>query len=140
MAKRILACHARLAARYILADEITALLDTALANQLLEHLRGLCERCGVLWVTHDLLLAARYADCIVALHQVISSDNIREQLQPEEMSELVKTATALLPELKPVIYADRRGIECQAAATSLFVRAGKVLWQNLTLRFLPVNG
>ncbi|VEA36846.1 ABC transport ATP-binding protein [Salmonella enterica subsp. enterica] len=45
MAKRILACHASLSqARYILADEITAWLDTALANQLLEHLRGLCER------------------------------------------------------------------------------------------------
>ncbi|EIO1779616.1 ATP-binding cassette domain-containing protein [Salmonella enterica] len=115
MAKRILACHASLSqARYILADEITAWLDTALANQLLEHLRGLCERgCGVLWVTHDLLLAARYADRIVALHQGYITDNIRcEQLQPEEMSEPLKRQWQALPELNPLFMPTGEGIEC----------------------------
>lgn len=115
MAKRILACHASLSqARYILADEITAWLDTALANQLLEHLRGLCERgCGVLWVTHDLLLAARYADRIVALHQGYITDNIRcERLQPEEMSEPLKRQWQALPELNPLFMPTREGIEC----------------------------
>ncbi|AYB88135.1 ATP-binding cassette domain-containing protein [Salmonella enterica subsp. enterica serovar Elomrane] len=115
MAKRILACHASLSqARYIFADEITAWLDTALANQLLEHLRGLCERgCGVLWVTHDLLLAARYADRIVALHQGYITDNIRcEQLQPEEMSEPLKRQWQALPELNPLFMPTGEGIEC----------------------------
>ncbi|GAS04171.1 glutathione import ATP-binding protein GsiA [Salmonella enterica] len=85
MAKRILRCRTALSqARDILANEITAWLDTALANQLLEHLRGLCERgCGVLWVTHDLLQPARDADRLVSLHQGYSTDNIRyERLLP----------------------------------------------------------
>lgn len=101
MAKRILACHAALSqARYILADEITAWLDAPLANQLLEQLRGLCERgAGVLWVTHDLTLAARHADRIVALHQGTVSDNVsREQLLRGEISEHLKRQWRALPE------------------------------------------
>ncbi|MGE2808631.1 ATP-binding cassette domain-containing protein, partial [Escherichia coli] len=64
MAKRILACNAALGgARYILADEITAWLDEPLAFQLLHQLRDLAAQgAGVLWVTHDLSLAARFAD------------------------------------------------------------------------------
>lgn len=101
MAKRILACHASLSqARYILADEITAWLDAPLANQLLEQLRGLCEQGkGVLWVTHDLTLAARHADRIVALHQGTVSDNVsREQLMREEISEHLQRQWQALPE------------------------------------------
>lgn len=101
MAKRVLACHASLSqARYILADEITAWLDAPLANQLLEQLRGLCEQGrGVLWVTHDLTLAARHADRIVALHQGRVSDNVsREQLLRGDISEHLQRQWKALPE------------------------------------------
>jgi peptide/nickel transport system ATP-binding protein len=41
-----------------------------LACQLLGQLRELANQgSGILWVTHDLALAARFADRIVALHQ-----------------------------------------------------------------------
>lgn len=101
MAKRVLACHASLSgARYILADEITAWLDSTLANQLLEQLRDFCQRgCGVLWVTHDLDLAARYADRIVALHQGRISDNVScGQLRDGEISESLQRQWQALPE------------------------------------------
>lgn len=101
MAKRVLACHASLSqARYILADEITAWLDAPLANQLLEQLREQCEQgAGVLWVTHDLTLAARHADRIVALHQGRVSDNVsREQLLRGEISEHLQRQWLALPE------------------------------------------
>lgn len=101
MAKRVLACHASLSlARYILADEITAWLDAPLANQLLEQLREQCEQgAGVLWVTHDLTLAARHADRIVALHQGRVSDNVsREQLLRGEISEHLQRQWRALPE------------------------------------------
>ncbi|HEB0854370.1 ATP-binding cassette domain-containing protein [Citrobacter werkmanii] len=101
MAKRVLACHASLSqARYILADEITAWLDAPLANQLLEQLRGLCEQGrGVLWVTHDLTLAARHADRIVALHQGRVSDNVsRKQLLRGDISEHLQRQWQALPE------------------------------------------
>lgn len=78
MAKRVLACNAALGgAHYILADEITAWLDEPLACQLLQQLRDLsAQGAGVLWVTHDLSLAARFADRIVALNEGRVSDDI----------------------------------------------------------------
>ncbi|GBO49152.1 ATP-binding cassette domain-containing protein [Pectobacterium versatile] len=101
MAKRVLACHASLShARYILADEITVWLDMPLATQLLNHLRSLCEQGrGILWVTHDLMLAAQHADRIVSLHQGRISDNLsKEQLIHGEMSEQLKRQWQALPE------------------------------------------
>lgn len=78
MAKRVLACNAALGgARYILADEITAWLDEPLAFQLLQQLRDLTTQgAGVLWVTHDLSLAARFADRIVAINNRQISDDL----------------------------------------------------------------
>lgn len=78
MAKRVLALNAALGgARYILADEITAWLDEPLAFQLLQQLRDLSVKgAGILWVTHDLSLAARFADRIVALSDGRISDDI----------------------------------------------------------------
>ena len=71
MAKRVLAsCAALTHARYILADEITSWLDDDHAGQLLTHLKGFCQQGrGILWVTHDLALAARFADRIAVLHK-----------------------------------------------------------------------
>ena len=70
MAKRVLAsCAALTHAQYILADEITSWLDDEHACQLLVHLKGFCQQGrGILWVTHDLALAARFADKIAVLH------------------------------------------------------------------------
>lgn len=69
MAKRVLTCGATLTkAHYILADEITSWLDDEHASQLLGYLKALCrEGRGVLWVTHDLAMAARFADRIAVL-------------------------------------------------------------------------
>ncbi|TQI81087.1 peptide/nickel transport system ATP-binding protein [Serratia fonticola] len=71
MAKRVLASCATLTqARYILADEVTSWLDDEHACQLLTHLKANCQQGrGILWVTHDLALAARFADKIVVLHK-----------------------------------------------------------------------
>lgn len=85
MAKRVLAsCAALTHARYLLADEITAWLDDEHACQLLAHLKSFCQQGrGILWVTHDLALAARFADKIAVLHQgelheTLSAQDLRE--------------------------------------------------------------
>lgn len=101
MAKRILACAAALSgARYILADEITAWLDEPLACQLLAQLRELArEGSGILWVTHDLALAARFADRIVALHRGRVSDALSsQQLRAGQGSETLRAQWRALPE------------------------------------------
>ena len=84
MAKRILVSCATLSqARYILADEVTAWLDDEHAEILLRHLKALClQHRGVLWITHDLHLAAHFADRVAVLHQgsiqeVINSSELR---------------------------------------------------------------
>ncbi|MES2870862.1 MAG: ATP-binding cassette domain-containing protein [Pseudomonadota bacterium] len=85
MAKRVLAsCAALTHARYILADEITSWLDDEHACQLLNHLKSFCEQGrGILWVTHDLALAARFADRIAVLHQ----GQLHETLSAQELRE-----------------------------------------------------
>ena len=101
MAKRILACAAALSgARFILADEITAWLDEGLACELLAQLRELAaEGSGILWVTHDLALAARFADRIVALHQGRVSDSLScQQLRAGQGSEILRAHWQALPE------------------------------------------
>ncbi|MGY6037371.1 ATP-binding cassette domain-containing protein [Aeromonas sp. AE23HZ002T15] len=101
MAKRILACAAALSgARFILADEITAWLDEGLACELLAQLRELAsEGSGILWVTHDLALAARFADRIVALHQGQVSDSLScQQLRAGQGSETLRAHWQALPE------------------------------------------
>ena len=85
MAKRVLAsCAALTHARYILADEITSWLDDDHACQLLTHLKGFCQQGrGILWVTHDLALAARFADRIAVLHK----GELHETLSAQELRE-----------------------------------------------------
>ncbi|KAB7674743.1 MULTISPECIES: ATP-binding cassette domain-containing protein [Plesiomonas] len=84
MAKRTLICCASLHhSRYLLADEVTAWLDDDNARATLRHLRERCEAgCGVLWITHDLALAAEYADRVAVLHagrlvETLSSTELR---------------------------------------------------------------
>ncbi|USV56048.1 ATP-binding cassette domain-containing protein [Aeromonas encheleia] len=101
MAKRILACAAALGgARFILADEITAWLDEGLACLLLGQLRELARQgSGILWVTHDLALAARFADRIVALHQGRVSDSLSsQQLRQGQGSPMLRAHWQALPE------------------------------------------
>lgn len=101
MAKRVLACNATLSnAQYILADEITSWLDDDHACLLLEHLRALCHKGkSVLWVTHDLALAARFADTIAVLnHGELNETLPAMALHQHEGSEWIKTLWNALPE------------------------------------------
>ncbi|MGY3856360.1 ATP-binding cassette domain-containing protein [Aeromonas intestinalis] len=101
MAKRILACTAALGgARFILADEITAWLDEGLACALLGQLRELAEQgTGILWITHDLAMAARFADRIVLLHQGRVSDTLScQQLRAGQGSATLRAHWQALPE------------------------------------------
>ena len=101
MAKRVLAsCAALTPARYILADEITSWLDDEHACQLLTHLKGFClQGRGILWVTHDLALAARFADRIAVLHQGELHETLSaEQLRENGGSPWLQSLWAALPE------------------------------------------
>lgn len=83
MAKRVLVSCATLSqARFILADEVTAWLDRPHAEILLQHLKQLCSQGrGVLWITHDLHLAANFADKIAVLH----NGTIKETVSANEL-------------------------------------------------------
>lgn len=101
MAKRVLTSCATLThARYILADEVTSWLDEEHACQLLTHLKASCQQGrGILWVTHDLALAARFADKIAVLHQ----GEVHEALTPDALknnggSPWLQSLWAALPE------------------------------------------
>lgn len=85
MAKRVLASSATLSqAEYILADEISSWLDDEHTVQLLGNMRSLCrEGRGILWVTHDLAMAVRFADRIALLRngmleEVLSSQKLKQ--------------------------------------------------------------
>lgn len=101
MAKRVLTSCATLThARYIMADEVTSWLDEDHACQLLTHLRAFCQQGrGILWVTHDLALAARFADKIAVLHK----GELHETLSADELknsggSPWLQSLWAALPE------------------------------------------
>lgn len=101
MAKRVLACGAMLSTGgYILADEITAWLDESHSCQLLNQLKELCHAGrGVLWVTHDLALAARYADKIALIeHGVLSETLPSHALGCTHMAPGLQAMWAALPE------------------------------------------
>lgn len=101
MAKRVLASGAALTdARYILADEITSWLDDEHASQLLTSLKGFCQQGrGILWVTHDLALAARFADRIALLHQGQLHETVSaEALRNQGGSPWLRSLWAALPE------------------------------------------
>lgn len=72
----------------LLLDEPTSALDVRHALALVEHLRGLRGRCGILMVTHDLGLALRYADRVVLLKEgaVVASGAPDETMNEENLS------------------------------------------------------
>ena len=84
MAKRLLMISATLnPTRFILADEVTAWLDQQHSEILLQHLKALCQQGqGILWVTHDLHLAARFADRVILLNE----GTIKETVTTETLS------------------------------------------------------
>lgn len=101
MAKRVLASSATLTnARYILADEVTSWLDEEHACQLLTHLKAFCQQGrGILWVTHDLSLAARFADKIAVLHKGELHETLSaEALRNNGGSPWLRTLWNALPE------------------------------------------
>lgn len=101
MAKRVLVSCATLSqSHFILADEITAWLDGHHAEVLMQHLKELChEGRGVLWVTHDLHLASRYADRIAVLHQGELKETLcAHQLRSGGGSPWVQSMWRALPE------------------------------------------
>ena len=76
--------------RLLLLDEPTAALDMGHEMELFELLRGLVrDGLGVLVITHDLNLAARYADRMVLMHhgRVVASGTPAEVLREELLSE-----------------------------------------------------
>ena len=101
MAKRVLVSCATLSrSRFILADEITAWLDGQHAEILMQHLKEQCrEGRGVLWVTHDLHLASRYADRIAVLHQGALKETLcAHQLRSGGGSPWIQSLWRSLPE------------------------------------------
>lgn len=77
--------------RLLLLDEPTAALDLGHEMELFELLRGLVrDGLGVLVITHDLNLAARYADRMVLLHQgrAVASGTPTEVLREELLAEV----------------------------------------------------
>lgn len=118
MAKRVLAsCAALTHARYILADEITSWLDDEHASQLLTHLKGFCQQGrGILWVTHDLSLAAKFADRIAVLHQGALHETLSAQeLRENGGSPWLQSLWAALPEQQFFARRVPEG-ECQSYA------------------------
>lgn len=117
MAKRVMACNATLGgAQYILADEITAWLDEPLAFQLLQQLRDLtAQGAGVLWVTHDLSLAARFADRIVAIHnRQISDDLAINELKRGGGSQSLRRQWLAQPERQQLFSEDSASVQSRS--------------------------
>ncbi len=118
----------RLASTLYSADEIIALLDTALSGK--TSCSSTCEvsarGCGVLWVTSGDCCWRRGMPIVIGAASGYITDNIRcEQLQPEEMKGAVKTAMASIARTKArAIYADRRGNR-MPSCRDLVIRQGR---------------
>lgn len=75
--------------RYLLLDEPTAGLDLRHALQLVQRLRGLAAQgLGVLWISHDINLAARHADTVTLLAdgQVLAQGTPSAALNTESLA------------------------------------------------------
>ena len=79
MARRVLiATAAATPAKLIVADEPTAGLNGTLAHKIMKHLRELAqENRAILLITHDLFLAAQYADIITVIRDGETIETVR---------------------------------------------------------------
>ncbi|MAW61803.1 MAG: hypothetical protein CMJ94_13375 [Planctomycetes bacterium] len=94
--------------RYLILDEPTAMLDLEHQVGLFDVLRARCAAgLGVLVVTHDLNLAAQWADELVLLHQgrLAASGPAAEALTTERLTPVFGSRFQLLqsPEGRPVV-------------------------------------
>lgn len=76
--------------RYLLLDEPTAHLDLAVQQQVLAAVRQLAARgLGVVWVVHDVNLAARYADTVTLLRagRTVAQGPVRTALSADSLGQ-----------------------------------------------------
>ncbi|MCJ8170009.1 ABC transporter ATP-binding protein [Atopomonas sediminilitoris] len=87
--------------RFLLLDEPTSALDVAHQLQVLELIRQLCDEreLGVVIVLHDINLASRICDDIIALRhgQLVFQGSPRELLQPQQLTQLYGVPMQTLP-------------------------------------------
>lgn len=95
----------------ILLDEPTSALDVAHQHELLALVRELNQSLGltVIMVLHDLNMAAKFSDHLIALHsgKVIASGTPKDLMTPETLKQIYGMELALfhLPETgKPISY------------------------------------
>ena len=86
----------------LLLDEPTSALDVRHTLKLVEHLRSLRERCGILMVTHDLGLALRYADRVVLLKEgtVVAAGSPDETMNEKNLASAYCCNAAVLRDEK----------------------------------------
>ena len=93
-----------LAPKLILADEPTSMLDVSIRSGILDLLVGLCRDGGmsVLMITHDLSIAASYADRIAVMHEgriIEEGPALRVALEPQ--AEHTRDLLAAIPRVDP---------------------------------------
>lgn len=99
----------------LLLDEPTSFLDIAHQLDVLDLVRGLCDDHGttVVMVLHDLAMAARYADHLVAMRdgQVVAEGTPAEVVTPEVIEAVFGVGAHVIPDPEtgtPVVIPRRR--------------------------------